>query len=63
MIVDPQWRKYLDRICIVIIPVYNIGGMKQRNSHTRANQNGHSEYGFRGNVTEFRFKSRFYKNG
>ena len=61
MIVDPQWRKYLDRICIVIIPVYNIGGMKQRNSHTRANQNGPLEYGFRGNVQNLDLNRDFIK--
>ncbi len=35
---------------IAIIPVYNIGGALNRNSNSRANQNGPEEYGFRGNA-------------
>ncbi len=36
-------------VCLVIIPVYNIGGCLNRNSNTRVNQAGPIEYGFRGN--------------
>lgn len=42
-------HQILKRITIVIIPVYNVGGMMNRNNSTRANQNGPLEYGFRGN--------------
>lgn len=38
---------------IVCIPVYNIGGALNRNSTTRANQNGPEEYGFRGNARNY----------
>ncbi len=38
---------------IVTIPVYNIGGALNRNSHSRVNQNGPEEYGFRGNGRNF----------
>ena len=38
---------------IVCIPVYNIGGALNRNSSTRANQNGPEEYGFRGNARNY----------
>ena len=38
---------------INVIPVYNIGGALNRNSHTRANQNGPKEYGFRGNAQNY----------
>jgi hypothetical protein len=34
---------------VVAIPVYNIDGMLNRNSFSRANQNGPEAYGFRGN--------------
>jgi hypothetical protein len=38
---------------IVTIPVYNIGGALNRNSTTRANQEGPEEYGFRGNARNY----------
>ncbi|TPE41057.1 M14 family metallopeptidase [Pontibacter mangrovi] len=47
---DKKLRKQLDNVVLAIIPVYNIGGALNRNSHTRTNQNGPEEYGFRGNA-------------
>ena len=47
---------------LVNIPVYNIGGMLNRNSHTRANQNGPEAYGFRGNARNFDLNRDFVKN-
>lgn len=41
--------KYKDCI-IALIPVYNVGGALNRNSHSRANQEGPAAYGFRGNA-------------
>jgi hypothetical protein len=38
---------------IVTIPIYNIGGALNRNSTTRANQEGPEEYGFRGNARNY----------
>lgn len=38
---------------LVCIPIYNIGGALNRNSSSRANQNGPEEYGFRGNARNF----------
>ncbi|MFH7011285.1 M14 family metallopeptidase [Flavobacterium sp. FlaQc-52] len=38
---------------IVTIPVYNIGGSLNRNSTTRANQDGPEIYGFRGNARNY----------
>ncbi|RZJ50770.1 MAG: hypothetical protein EOO44_15730 [Flavobacterium sp.] len=38
---------------IVTIPVYNIGGALNRNSTTRANQDGPEVYGFRGNARNY----------
>ena len=37
-------------VALAFIPVYNIGGCLNRNSYSRANQNGPNEYGFRGNA-------------
>jgi hypothetical protein len=39
-----------ENVVIGIIPVYNIGGIKNRGCCSRANQNGPSELGFRGNA-------------
>ncbi|SFU62565.1 Zinc carboxypeptidase [Pustulibacterium marinum] len=46
---------------IVAIPVYNIGGALNRNSHTRANQNGPEAYGFRGNAQNYDLNRDFIK--
>lgn len=46
---------------VVAIPVYNIGGMLNRNSHSRANQNGPESYGFRGNSRNFDLNRDFIK--
>ena len=47
---------------IVCIPVYNIGGALNRNSFTRANQNGPEEYGFRGNARNYDLNRDFIKS-
>ena len=36
-------------VILAVIPVYNIGGALNRNSHSRVNQQGPVSYGFRGN--------------
>jgi hypothetical protein len=46
---------------IVAIPVYNIGGALNRNSHSRTNQNGPKEYGFRGNARNYDLNRDFIK--
>jgi hypothetical protein len=47
---------------IAAIPVYNVGGMLNRNSHSRANQNGPEEYGFRGNGRNYDLNRDFIKS-
>ena len=47
---------------IVAIPVYNIGGSLNRNTGTRANQNGPEEYGFRGNSRNYDLNRDFIKS-
>ncbi len=54
-------KKKYQNVLIGIIPVYNIGGALQRNSHTRANQNGPKEYGFRGNTRNYDLNRDFIK--
>lgn len=62
-IADDLLRK--DRIpknvIIGIIPMYNIGGVLNRNSTSRVNQNGPEEYGFRGNARNLDLNRDFIK--
>ena len=46
---------------IAIIPAYNVGGMMNRSSSSRANQNGPEEYGFRGNAKNLDLNRDFIK--
>ena len=46
---------------LVTIPIYNVGGSLNRNSTTRANQNGPVEYGFRGNARNYDLNRDFIK--
>ncbi|GGG52429.1 hypothetical protein GCM10011414_22520 [Croceivirga lutea] len=48
-------------VVLVTIPVYNIGGMLNRNSTTRVNQNGPKAYGFRGNARNYDLNRDFIK--
>lgn len=51
--------KYLQ---IVAVQAYNISGMLRRGKHSRANQNGPEEYGFRGNARNYDLNRDFIKN-
>jgi len=46
---------------IAFIPAYNVGGMMNRSSNSRANQNGPLEYGFRGNAQNLDLNRDFIK--
>lgn len=46
---------------LITIPIYNVGGSLNRNSTTRANQNGPAEYGFRGNARNYDLNRDFIK--
>jgi hypothetical protein len=46
---------------LATIPIYNVGGSLNRNSGTRANQNGPEEYGFRGNARNYDLNRDFIK--
>lgn len=54
-------NKIPKKVIIGIIPMYNIGGVLNRNSTTRANQNGPEEYGFRGNARNLDLNRDFIK--
>ncbi|WP_462251322.1 M14 family zinc carboxypeptidase [Ekhidna sp.] len=55
-------REVLEKVVIAIIPFYNIGGVLNRNSTTRVNQNGPVEYGFRGNARHYDLNRDFIKS-
>ena len=57
---DSLKEKYKNTL-ICVIPVYNVGGSLNRNTSTRANQNGPKEYGFRGNARNFDLNRDFIK--
>jgi hypothetical protein len=50
-----------DNVALGVIPVYNIGGALNRNSYSRANQNGPDSYGFRGNAQNLDLNRDFTK--
>ncbi len=56
-----EHSKLLEHTVLLIIPAYSIGGMLNRNSTTRANQNGPIAYGFRGNARNLDLNRDFIK--
>jgi hypothetical protein len=54
-------KKIKDLPVIAIIPAYNVGGMFNRSSTSRANQDGPEEYGFRGNSQNLDLNRDFIK--
>lgn len=61
LVQDSEKIKAFKNVVIAVIPIYNIGGSLNRNSTTRANQNGPKEYGFRGNARNFDLNRDFIK--
>ncbi len=58
---DKNKIKKLENIVLAVIPMYNVGGALNRNSHSRANQKGPIEYGFRGNAQNYDLNRDFIK--
>ncbi|MBG7631252.1 MAG: M14 family metallopeptidase [Bacteroidetes bacterium] len=58
---DAEKLKQLNNIVLAVIPIYNVGGALNRNSNTRANQNGPKAYGFRGNAQNYDLNRDFIK--
>ncbi len=56
-----QYQPLLKDVAIAVVPFYNIGGVLNRNSTSRANQNGPKEYGFRGNGRNYDLNRDFIK--
>ena len=58
---NERYADALNKVIVAIIPMYNIGGALNRNRHSRANQNGPREYGFRGNARNYDLNRDFIK--
>jgi hypothetical protein len=56
-----KYKKLLDKVVIVIIPVYNVDGALTRGCCSRVNQDGPEEYGFRGNGQNLDLNRDFIK--
>lgn len=56
-----NFNQILENVILVVIPVYNIDGMLNRGCCSRANQNGPTEYGFRGNAKNLDLNRDFMK--
>lgn len=52
----------LKNVVLLAIPFYNIGGGLNRGKYSRANQDGPSEHGFRGNAKNLDLNRDFIKN-
>lgn len=61
IIINKIDRSLLNNTIIVMIPIYNIGGSLNRGSHSRANQLGPRDYGFRGNAKNLDLNRDFIK--
>lgn len=61
LVTKTEMRRLLEKTTVVIIPVYNIDGCLNRNSYSRANQNGPEAYGFRGNDKNLDLNRDFVK--
>ncbi len=62
-VLDPKnvLHSLLDSVIICVIPIYNVDGALLRNSYSRSNQNGPSEYGFRANSKNLDLNRDFIK--
>lgn len=58
---NQQLQKEIGNAAIAVIPFYNIGGALNRNTSSRANQNGPEAYGFRGNARNLDLNRDFIK--
>ncbi len=59
---NKKWKDQFNNIVICIIPIYNVGGSLNRNATSRVNQNGPTEYGFRGNARNYDLNRDFIKS-
>ena len=58
---NDKLKKMCKNTVIAVIPFYNVDGILNRNSFSRANQNGPKSYGFRGNAKNYDLNRDFIK--
>lgn len=56
-----KMKSILDSVIVLIVPIYNVGGMLNRGSYSRVSQNGPKEHGFRGNAKNLDLNRDFIK--
>ena len=61
LMANKKYEKVLKEYDIIIIPGYNQSGMRRRSCCSRVNQDGPSEYGFRGNSQNLDLNRDFIK--
>lgn len=61
LLTKEEYKPLLQNSVFVFIPMYNVGGALNRGSFSRANQNGPTAYGFRGNVRNYDLNRDFIK--
>lgn len=62
LVKDKELQQRYKDVVLAVIPFYNIGGALNRNSYSRANQEGPEAYGFRGNAQNLDLNRDFVKN-
>ena len=58
---DVKLQAFLKNTVVIMVPFFNVGGTMNRNSYSRANQNGPKAYGFRGNSRNLNLNRDFIK--
>jgi len=61
MVQQEKLKKMCKNTVFAVIPFYSVGGVLNRNSYSRANQNGPKAYGFRGNGKNYDLNRDFIK--
>ncbi|HZF99465.1 MAG TPA: M14 family zinc carboxypeptidase, partial [Chitinophagales bacterium] len=61
LLTDEKYASLLEHTVLLVIPSYNISGMLNRGLHSRVNQKGPEEYGFRGNRQNLDLNRDFIK--
>ncbi len=58
---EPETARLLDRVVLLIVPVYNVDGHERRSAYNRINQNGPAEMGWRANGTNLNLNRDYLK--
>ncbi len=61
LVEDPALASLLDRVVVVVIPIYNVDGHERRSRFTRMNQNGPEVAGWRANGTNLNLNRDYMK--